>query len=145
LPNVSLFDLTGFKFTNPDQNIVGNLEEAFGVFWRNADACAMKIRSFLEALMDDNNVPKTYTDGKGKLRDSKLYRRIEDFEKKFPNHNLKEVLHNLRDFTNLGSHSGANVPREKLVLMIEMAELILHQLYEDDRKKLDRLNSELKN
>lgn len=51
----------------------------------------------------------------------------------------------LRDFTNLGSHAGSNLPREKLVLLIEMVELILRQLYDDDRKKLDRLNKELKN
>ncbi|WP_347158516.1 DUF4145 domain-containing protein [Pontibacter chitinilyticus] len=148
IPTLNLFDIENYQFKSEASALESELKDAFSVFWRNADCCGMKIRSVLEVLMDDNNIDKTYIvkkgRNKGEERDCDLFKRIELFEEKYSSAKLKDILNNLRKFGNTGSHPGENLTREQLVIMIEILECILNQLYTDSRKKLIELNEKLK-
>ncbi|WP_161891071.1 DUF4145 domain-containing protein [Pontibacter russatus] len=144
VPTLNLFDIESYSFKTEASAIESELKDVFSVFWRNADCCAMKIRAFLEVLMDDNIIGKTGTDKKGKEYPYKLHRRIEFFEEKYPNEDLKAILLNLKDFGNIGSHAGEKLTREKLIIMVEIVECILNQLYTDNRGKLIILDNKLK-
>jgi len=123
IPTLHLFDLGRFSFKNPDSSIIKELEDAFDVFWQSNDCSGMKIRSFLEALMDDNNIPKKTIGKAGKEVEIKLHLRIELFVKQFIKHDLEDILKNLKDFGNFASHSGQSLPREGLILMIKLLSL----------------------
>jgi hypothetical protein len=143
IPTLDIFDTKMYSFKNENNSIENALKDVFSVFWRNADCCGMKIRTFLEVLMDDNCIDKTYIDKKGKEKSYPLHQRIDFFEKKYPNEDLKIILQNLKDFGNIGSHSGETLSREKLVIMLEIIECILNQLYVDNRKRLEELINKL--
>ncbi|GAA4430066.1 hypothetical protein GCM10023188_16210 [Pontibacter saemangeumensis] len=147
IPTLNLFDIKSYSFKAEASALEGELEEAFSIFWRNADCCGMKIRSVLEVVMDDNGIDKTHIPmsgkNKGKVTTYNLYERIELFHDKYPNEDLKAVLNNLRKLGNIGSHPRENLTREKLVFMLETLECILNQLYTDNRKKLVELDKKL--
>lgn len=143
IPTLDIFDTKKYSFKSKTNSIEHALKDVFSVFWRNSDCCGMKIRAFLEVLMDDNSIDKKYKNKNDNIKSYPLHQRIEFFEKKYPNENLKTILQNLKDFGNIGSHSGKTLSREKLVIMLEIVECILNQLYVDNRKKLEELNEEL--
>lgn len=144
IPTLDLLETEVYLFKNEASNITNALKDVFSVFWRNTDCCGMKIRALLEVLMDDNVIEKNYIDKNSLEKNYNLHQRIEFFEKKYPNEDLKSILHNLKDSGNIGSHSGEILTREKLVIMLEIVECILNQLYIDNRQKLEKLNNELK-
>lgn len=145
IPTFNLFNLANYSFNTESEEILNELNDIFSVFWRNTDCCGMKIRTFIEVLMNDNDIARTLTDKNGNKKFYTLHKRIELFEVKYPNEELKDILLNLKDSGNIGSHSGQNLSREELIIMLEIIESILNQLYTDNRKKLISLNNELKN
>lgn len=143
IPTLDIIDTKLYSFKSEINSIESALKDVSSVFWRNTDCCGMKIRTFLEVLMDDNSVVKTYTDKNGNVKNYTLHQRIEFFENKYPNDDLKVILQNLKNFGNIGSHSGKTLSREKLVIMLEIVECILNQIYVDNKQKLEKLHYEL--
>lgn len=142
-PTLNLFDIGSYSFKSEGSALEKELRNVFDVFWVNADCSGMKIRAVLEVLMDDNYIDKTFIDRKGKVTKCNLFKRIELFHNKYLNEDLKAVLINLREFGNIGSHPGEKLTREIVVLMVEILECILNQLYTNNRNKLIELDKQL--
>lgn len=120
------------------ESIESELKLAFQFFWADYGACATKIRTSVERLMDHFKVAKVriVKDPKkpkapGKLRPLDLGTRIDKFISATGNVVHKEHLHALRVIGNLGTHNNVLTRTE----MLEAFEVYEHALEELVGKK----------
>ena len=116
------------------------LELAFQLYWVDYGACAGRLRTSLERLMDHYRVPKTYLDKNRKRKLSSLNNRIDAFEKKKPGN--KDLLHALRVIGNLGTQHNAN--RAPLLDGFKIYEHALATLFEQPVKEAQRIARKIK-
>jgi hypothetical protein len=126
------------------------LELAFQIFWSDAGACATKIRTSVERLMDHFGVakfkrvkdPKKPSKG-GKLKRLDLYTRIERFIASTGAVVHKDHLHALRVVGNLGTHQN-DLTRINLLEAFEVYEHALDELIGKKSAQIAKLAKKLK-
>jgi hypothetical protein len=121
LPAPALFRLPAATPAAVRDELIGG----FGLFWNDHDACANKLRSALEALMDHYRIKKTFIDSKGKRRRIDLHRRIELFRPRAPD--VAEHLLAAKWIGNAGVHSGS-VAESDIYDALELIEYALDEL-----------------
>lgn len=104
------------------------LKLGFQLFWSDLAACAGRLRTAVELMLDEQGVTKTIMK-KGKLERANLWERIEAFAQSAVGEDLKDQLHALRTIGNLGTH-GAAVTSEALFDAADVLEDVLLGVYE---------------
>jgi hypothetical protein len=114
------------------------LEEAFGLFWADLNACANRLRTSLERGLDEAGVKKF--NKTGKRVSLPLAHRIQLFEKEH-GADLSEIFTALRHVGNLGTH--ANVSRTALLTAFTLYEHALSEWFGGHKKKIAALSKKL--
>lgn len=118
------------------------LEMSFQIFWRDAGACATKIRTSVERLMDHYGVAK-YKRERGKLKPLALYARIEKFIAATGEVLHQDHLHALRAIGNLGTHSSM-LTRADLLETYEVYEHFLDEVVDKKSKSIAKKAKKLR-
>lgn len=121
-PNLKLFPIV----KEIPQNIKGLINEAFALYFSDYSACANKIRTAIEAILDDLNIDRTYINFKGKLKDCSLHKRIEIYKKDNPD--LAKLLMAMKIIGNEGSHS-TTTSIDNLLDAFEILEHFIENVY----------------
>jgi hypothetical protein len=118
------------------KSVLTPLEKSFALFWYDAASCANKIRTVVEAIMDNKKVKK-FVREKGGLRQLTLHSRIKEFDKKHPK--AAHYLLAIKWIGNLGSHSDdQKLKKAHLIKAFELLSAALDHIYDDHAVKLDR-------
>ena len=111
------------------------LEQAFALFWTDAEACANRLRSTLERILDDQRIQKVPSRENRRVRLS-LHSRLELLHAKKPD--VSELLMAAKWIGNAGSH-GAALARDDLFDGFDLIEQALVMLYSDTAITTKRL------
>src|SRR5690606_11802036 len=110
--------------TSPKE-ITTELEAAFGLYWSNPAACAVRIRVALESLMNHLGVPKRTKAKHGRFNSLTLHSRIDNFASK--DATIGPQLMALKWLGNTGSHD-STVSKSDLLDAFEILEYVLGEL-----------------
>lgn len=110
-------------------SVARELNAAFTLFWVDLGACANKLRSSVERVLENFQVP-----GKS------LYDKIANFEQK--DKEQAETFHALRQVGNIGSHEGGNT-RQTILDAFEVYEHALSELFDERKAYFDRLRKKI--
>ena len=115
------------------------LQLGFQLFWTDLAACAGRLRTAVELMLDDQGVPDQVSK-KGKMERATLWDRIESFAATTAGDDLKEPLHALRHIGNLGTH-GTTLTSEAFFDAADVLEDVLLGVYEKKslKKKIKKL------
>lgn len=116
------------------------LKQAFALYWADAEACASRLRSSLEALLTHIGVPALDGSKPESATQLSLHRRIEIFEKESPQ--LAQHLMALKWLGNSGSH-GRAVGKGDLLDALELLEFALAEILEKRSERLAQLAARL--
>nr|WP_321980124.1 DUF4145 domain-containing protein [uncultured Cohaesibacter sp.] len=119
----------------PDK-VEQQLYKSFSLFWVDVSAAANALRSSLESLLDEMNVPSQEQSKKGSTVRMSLHRRLEVWSKTNEEH--AELCLALKEVGNLGSH-GDIVETEHYFSSLKLYSYILKQLFENDAQKMKEL------
>ena len=101
---------------------------AFRLYWTDTSACVARLRTTVEALLDDQKVPlERLIPTTGKMHRMNLVERINAFANGAAH---KDQLQGLRNIGNLGTHGGDNVTDEDLFDAFDVLEFVLVGVYE---------------
>jgi hypothetical protein len=111
------------------------LLESFDLLWANHAACANKLRTALELLLDDLKIPRKAKRKNGSEFNLTLHHRIEEYAKISPE--ISKLLLAVKWLGNNGSHAeSGNLDREDLLNAFELVEYALDDSYSGQRKRL---------
>jgi hypothetical protein len=105
------------------------LTVAFQLFWIDLAACAGRLRTAIEKMLDQQKVPRQGVNKHGEVYDMTLNDRINAFAKHAQGADAKELLHGLRNIGNMGAH-GNEVTREDVFDAVDVLEDVLRGIYE---------------
>ena len=114
--------------------------QAFALFWADAEACAGRLRSSLEALLTHIGVPSVDGSKPDNTTPLALHKRIEIFETENPQ--LAKHLMALKWLGNAGSH-GRPVGKGDLLDAMELLEHALAEILEKRTERLLQLAAKL--
>lgn len=124
-PPIDLFSIpVGLKTS---LELVYELKKAFYLFWIDKDACANKIRRFVELLLDEMKIQPAYN----------LHQRIEKYMQKSSNRktvSLGNKLMAIKWIGNQGSHLEQELTNENIITAFEILENVLHKIYDKSEK-----------
>lgn len=112
---------------NVPRTVKRQLELAFRMYWADLSACVARVRTAVERLLDDQNVPKQKLTKKGKVLRMDLKERIDSFTNGAVH---KAQLQGLRNIGNLGTHGGDEVDPEDLFDAMDVLEFVLTGIYD---------------
>lgn len=113
------------------------LNNSFGLYWLDLGSCANKIRIAIEVLMDEQQIPKTSTNGK---KEFTLHQRLEKFEMEKPE--VSKYLMAIKWIGNAGSHF-FDITNEDVLDAYELLEFSLDKLYNDREQKMLKLSNDI--
>jgi hypothetical protein len=102
------------------------LDLASQMYWTDTSACVSRLRTAVEAILDQQKVPKERHDKKGKQYRMNLEQRIHAFASNTPN---SDFLNGLRNIGNLGTHGANDVTDDDLFDAIDVLEHVIGQIY----------------
>lgn len=110
------------------------LDIAFQLFWIDPAACAGRLRTAVEMMLDHQKVPRQGVNKLGEVYDMKLNDRINAFAKHAKGADAKDLLHGLRNIGNMGAH-GNEVTREEVFDGVDVLEDVLRGIYDQQSIK----------
>lgn len=117
-----------------------HLNAAFGLMWADTGACANRIRTFVEVLLDHFSIDREGPGKSGKIYRYDLSKRIKLFEAQKPGH---ETLYDaLRLVGNLGSHEGS-VKWDTLLRAFQLADYLIEILIEGKGQSMRAIAKEI--
>lgn len=112
---------------NVPYDVRQQLAIVFRMYWTDISACVSRLRTAVEALLDDQNVPTEKVTAKRKMHRLDLKARIEAFTSGTVH---QDQLQGLRNIGNLGTHGTKDVTNEDLLDAIEVLEFVLIGIYD---------------
>ena len=106
------------------------LKLAFRMYWTDVCACAARLRTAVEAMLDDQKVPRERKTAKGKMVRMNLQERISHFAQASDGAPHQDQLEGLRNIGNLGTHGGDDVTDGDLFDAIDVLEFVLTGVYD---------------
>lgn len=122
------------------QECSDHLNAAFGLMWADTGACANRIRTFTETLLDHFQIDRKGPDKNGKIYRFNLSQRIKLFEAKKPGH--QSLYEALRIVGNVGSHSGV-VSWDIILKAFRLVDYLIEILIEDKGAAMRALAQEI--
>jgi len=116
------------------------LREAFKLFWLNRAACAGRIRTAIERLMDHLKVPKKRKNKNGKFFNLTLHDRIEDYRKE--NTEIADRLMALKWLGNTGTHDD-RIEESEILDGFEILEWSLEEIIEQRSHRVSILTKKI--
>ena len=123
------------------RTIEAHLSKSFALFWVDTSAAANAMRTSLEALLDELNVPSSRKNAKGKTVSVSLSARLDMWSAQEKDY--ADLCHALRQVGNLGSHDG-KVRDEHYFDALEIYAHVLSELFENNSKMIKELAKKLK-
>jgi len=113
---------------NCPTEVVREVGRAFALFWCDTQAAANALRTAVEFLLDDRDVPRERETAEGRTTYLRLAERLAQFKQAEPE--LGEILEALKWLGNYGSH-GSKVPIQKRDLFdgFECTSTVIDELY----------------
>ncbi|MCC4298325.1 DUF4145 domain-containing protein [Aurantimonas coralicida] len=122
-------------------SVIKQLRQVFALFWVDIGSAGNRLRTSLEGVLDDLQVPRQVIDQKkGKMVDLDLNGRIQHLEKQSPDQ--AQTFHALRMIGNIGSHTVA-LSREALLDAFELYEDALADIYSNRKAYLDEIKKKI--
>jgi hypothetical protein len=115
------------------------LDLAFRLYWADTSACVARLRTAVEAMLDQQKVPKERLDKSGKMRRMDLVERIKAFTVGAAH---EDQLDGLRNIGNLGTHGSEDVDDDDLFDALDVLEFALSGIY--DTKSINAKAAKLK-
>ncbi|MDP8269738.1 MAG: DUF4145 domain-containing protein [Candidatus Tenebribacter davisii] len=119
--------------------------KSFSLLWVDEKACANKIRSILELIMNQQRIRKGFRTRNGNWKKYNLHQRIVLFANK--KKDISEYIMALKHIGNAGSH-GSKLNRDIILEAYEFLEYVLNNLYDKKyeilRKKMIQINKRKK-
>lgn len=112
---------------NCPEKVKTRLTDISSLLTAHPSAAANAIRSLLEVLLDDMNVPRMVLTKSERQHFLKLHARIEDYPHLLGTH--YDAFMALKHFGNAGSHDGQPITQSHLDDACEVLEIIIQQLY----------------
>ncbi len=120
------------------RQIADEVKRAFSLLWSDHEACASRIRTCIELLLDDIKISKTRMTNEGKERELSLHKRIEKYSE--IDKESADLLLAVKWIGNAGSHSNtAGLERNDILDVFEILDFVLEQNYVGQRKRLATL------
>ncbi|MCK1616241.1 DUF4145 domain-containing protein [Bradyrhizobium sp. 159] len=120
------------------------LEKSFGLYWNDTGACASRMRTSLERLMDHFKIPTTTTTARD--RSGKKYRkrldlasRIDKFAAKVKWNQYSQMLHALRVVGNIGTHGNKAVTKTDMLDAYKLYEHALANMFEEKNESITEI------
>lgn len=131
LPNLRFFDLNHKDIPN---QIKAQIDSSFSLYYTDTAACANKIRTSIELILDNLNAPISHRGKTNKLSKFKsLHQRIENFKKRKPH--ICKLLLALKVVGNEGSHN-EKVNNEDVLDAFEILEQVIEELYIKNKQRI---------
>lgn len=115
--------------------VVDHLQAAFEVFWSDPSSAGNRIRTAIEALLDERRIPRRIRAKKGVSVRLDLHKRIERFKQQKPD--LAEKLLAVKWLGNAGSH--ASLTKSAVLDAFEIVEFVLENLYSGTEARVSKL------
>lgn len=132
-PNLRMFKLP----SEVPQNIRSLIDKAFSFYFLDNNACANKIRTAIENILDDLKAPKKKKNRQGNLREiPNLHSRIEHFSKQKPK--ICKLLKALKIIGNEGSHT-ENTDDNSILDAMEILEMLVEITYIKNNARVERI------
>ena len=125
------------------ESVKKELRLAFQLYWADRGACVSRLRTSLEAALDQKKIATQGVTKKGKPYRLSLSERINLFEQQFGDADNAESMHALRTIGNLGTH-GSGPDLEVLFDAMDVYEDALLEIYEGKTAKLKAKKLKLK-
>jgi hypothetical protein len=123
------------------EDVKSLLEKSFALYWVDVSAAANALRSSLESLLDELQIPSSQKNSKGDTVRLSLHRRLRIWSDK--QSDFAELCFALKEVGNLGSH-GENVREKHYFGALEIYAHVLVQLYENNAEKMKALAEMIK-
>jgi hypothetical protein len=126
-----------------DTEIEMEIEKSFQLFFVDIHACGSKIRSVIESILDNFKIPrrkKINREAKVEIKTKSLHERIIHFGQQ--NAKAAERLLAIKWIGNFGSH-GLKLERSDLLDAYEIFEVALQEIYDDDKRRVDKLTKSI--
>ncbi|WP_028136395.1 DUF4145 domain-containing protein [Bradyrhizobium japonicum] len=125
------------------KEVRAELQKSFGFYWNDAGACASRMRTSLERLMDHFKVRTitVATDKTGRKYRKRLdlSSRIDKFAAKIRSREYSDMLHALRVVGNVGTHGTKTVTKANLLDAYRLYEHALERLFEDKAESIKEI------
>jgi len=118
----------------------GDLKASFALLWVDPAACANRIRTFIEHLLDQFQIPRKAIDKKGEEYTLNLVQRIDRLEKLKPGHD--KTIKALKRVGDFGTHQG-KAKFDTLIKCFEVLEAALADIVDGKKARLDKLVADL--
>lgn len=133
-------------FSIPDQcpnGVTRELGQAFALIWADVGSSGNRLRSAVEALLDDQKVPRRKLNKtKGKMRPLNLHERINEFRKKQAE--AADLLEAVKWLGNAGSHASLmKLSWDDLLDGFELFEHVIDLIYVGRVEKMKRRAQEI--
>lgn len=117
--------------------IQNELEKCFTLYWIDNSACANRIRTVVELLLDDQKIPRKKLEKKkgiNKFQPLSLHKRLEKFQEK--KSEIADFLLSIKWIGNEGSHNNS-LTNNQVINAFDLLDHALKKIYikEDDRLK----------
>lgn len=123
--------------------VQAQLKASFGFYWHDTGACASRIRTSMERLMDHFKIATTtlatHRDGTRYRKRLDLSARIDKFGSKAKRSEFKQILHALRKVGNVGTHGNRPITREAVLDAYKVYEFALDKLFEDKKESIGEI------
>jgi hypothetical protein len=120
------------------RDVRDQLIQSFAMFWCDLDACANRIRTSIEKLLNHRGVKRTTLTSKKKRIRLNLHDRIELFGKS--GDPLAMHLMALKRLGNAGSHSSP-MTRDDILDAYEIMEFVLHEMFDQPAKRVSSISN----
>ncbi len=110
--------------------VKSQLKLAFRMYWTDISACVARLRTAVEAMLDDQKAPRERKTATGKMVRMNLQERISHFAQAADGAPHQDQLEGLRNIGNLGTHGGDDVTNEDLFDAIDVLEFVLAGIYD---------------
>lgn len=118
-------------------------DAAAKLIWLDASSAANRLRSAIEALLDDQGIPKRGVSSAGKPFDVKLHARIENLTKAKPVYaDATDLLLAVKWIGNVGSHDDS-LKTTDVLDGAEILDYTLELIYDDGRDALKKKAAEI--
>ena len=111
------------------KTVQAQLKLAFQLFWTDLSASTSRLRTSLEFVLDDQEIPKVTKNQNNEDVRLNLQARIDKYEAKYGNADNAESMKALRIVGNLGTH-GDEVDRDRYFDLLDVYEVALLEIYE---------------
>ena len=115
------------------------LKDCYRLYWIDNSACANKIRTIVELLLDRHKIPRKSKVKKG-FKSLKLHDRLELYEKKKPD--IAALFMSIKWIGNTGSHSDT-LSNQQVLDSFDLLSLVLNKIYLKETQKLEILSKKI--